>query len=148
MSSMYVLDNNVLTRLGARYRKSALFVACCRFPTEVLYEARDAPYASSLKRLELSITVEVLVELERVMLNVRVGEFRLVDLYHNEGNADPLIVATCLDQQRQADEEIFGVVWDIVSDDKAVRELAEEFRISWLSTEDLTARIEREEDFA
>ncbi|MGE2728974.1 hypothetical protein ACQI4F_05835 [Mycolicibacterium vaccae] len=61
------------------------------------------------------------------MATVHVADTSLVDLYANQGNADPLIVACALDARSQDEDKLFGPVWMIVSDDRAVREKAVEF---------------------
>ena len=124
----YVVDNNALSRLTRAQRASSFFREHCHIPTEVLYEARGLPDIAALKANEYATTGRVLKTLIEVMATVPVGDTKLVDLYANRGNADPLVVACAIDGQRADNEFLFGPTWVVVSGDKAVRAKAVESR--------------------
>jgi len=88
------------------------------------------------------VTADVLHELTRVMSRIPADDFQVVDLYRNQGNADPLIVATALELRRCEEEKFFGDEWVIVSSDEAVVGLAREYGIAALRTEGLVELIE------
>lgn len=95
----------------------------------MLYEARGFPDIGELNACKYETTPDVLRHLITVMASVPVADTGLVDLYANEGNADPLIVACALDGRCRDEYKLFGPLWVIVSDDRAVREKAAEFNI-------------------
>jgi hypothetical protein len=63
------------------------------------------------------------------MATVLVFNMKLVDLYANQGNADPLVVAYAIDGQRKSDDGLFGSAWVVVSGDKAVQAKAAELDV-------------------
>lgn len=126
----YLLDNNVLTKLTVEERASPFVATYCNIPAEVFYEARGLPMINDLSLLVYPTTAGVLVALAGVMSTVPVGDIKLVDLYHNNGNADPLLIACALDAQRSP-QSLFQQRWTIVSDDQAVRAKADEFAVEW-----------------
>lgn len=133
---VYVLDANVLSRLSARQRHSSILRSRCRISSEVLHEVRGFPDIEQLRALDFPLDGEVLRCLREVMKTVRTDDFKLVDLYGNRGNADPILVATALTGMRQAAETLFIEEWVVVSDDHAVRAKASELGVRWLSTTD------------
>ncbi|UCZ60145.1 hypothetical protein [Mycolicibacterium phocaicum] len=135
----YLIDCNALSKLTRKQRSSGFFRKNCRIPTEVLYEARWFPDIHQLSDVEYKTTGSVLVILAEVMATVPVGDKKLVDLYANQGNADPLIVACAVDATREREQQLFGETWAIVSDDKAVRAKANEFDIEILASEEFIA---------
>jgi len=62
-----------------------------------------------------------LEHVRKVMKTVQPGDFKLVDLYRNKGNGDPILIATAIDAIRKADETLFKEDSQIVTDDSAVR---------------------------
>lgn len=134
-ADVYVLDTNVLSRLANRQRQSPFLRAHCRIPSEVLHEVRGFPDIEQLRALNFPLDGRVLECLREVMKTVRPGDFKLIDLYSNKGNADPILVATALTGMRRAADTLFLEVWSVVSDDEAVRAKACEFGVMWLSTE-------------
>jgi hypothetical protein len=124
---VFVIDNNALSFIKREHRASEYFRVHCRIPSEVLHEAEGFPDIEVLKRLEYPTTASVLKLLIEVMASVSTDDTKLVNLYANLGNADPLLVATALDGQRNDAEALFGPVWTVVSNDKAVQAKAREF---------------------
>lgn len=137
--SRYLIDCNALSKLTKDQRASGFFRTNCRIPTEVLYEARWFPDVRQLSEVEYKTTGSVLAILAEVMATVPVDDKKLVDLYANQGNADPLIVACAVDAMREREQQLFGEAWAIVSDDKAVRAKANEFDIEILASEKFIA---------
>lgn len=137
----YLVDNNVLSKLSRQQRSSQLFRDQCRIPSEVLHEARDYPDISALEQLEYPTTPEVLVRLQQIMATVPVGDTRLVDLYANKGNADPLILACALDAQRRDEVYLWAPTWVVVSDDHAVQDKARGLGIELRTGEEFIAAL-------
>lgn len=138
----YVVDNNTLSRLTRAQRASSFFREHCHIPTEVLHEARDFPDLAALKANEYATTDRVLRILTEIMATVPVGDMKLVDLYANRGNADPLVVACAIDGQRADSKFLFGPTWVVVSGDKAVRAKAAEFEIAVMTNDEFVAVLE------
>ncbi|WP_143738242.1 hypothetical protein [Microbacterium esteraromaticum] len=130
----------MLTKLSADERSSRFVATYCNIPADVFYEARGLPRIDELSPLVYPTSVGVLTALTEVMATVAVGDIKLVDLYHNRGNADPLLVACALDAQRSP-QSLFEQVWTIVSDDQAVRTKADEFGIEWISSTQFRALL-------
>lgn len=136
MERAYMIDSNALSKLSRQQRVSDFFQENCHVPSEVLHEARFFPDIDALKDNEYPMTGRVLEILIEVMATVSVDDTKLVDLYANRGNADPIVVACAVDGQRASQHMLFGPNWVVVSNDKAVRAKAEEFGIEvWTSAE-------------
>ena len=141
---VFLLDNNALSHLTLAQRASEFFREYCRLPSEVIYEAKGYPDAASFKSVEYPTTPNVLKHLGRVMATVPTNDTRLVNLYTDKGAADPLLIACALDGMEQAAELLWGPTWIIVSNDKAVRAKAAEFRVEALTREEFLSATERE----
>lgn len=128
----YLLDNNVVAKLTFAQRRSKLFLEQCRIPDEVIHEA-GAGLRSELQALRYTTTAAVLESLKTVMATVPPGDSKLVDLYRNQGNADPFLVACAVLEQTRGDEMLVTPRWVIVTDDKEVRTKAVEFGVRWMS---------------
>ncbi|QHN30794.1 hypothetical protein GII32_10740 [Gordonia amarae] len=126
---IYLVDNNVLSKLSREQRSSQFFRDQCRIPSEVLHEARDYPDINALKQLEYPTTPDVLLRLQQIMTTIPTTDTRLVDLYANKGNADPLILACALDAQRRDEVYLWAPTWVVVSDDRAVQDKALELKV-------------------
>jgi hypothetical protein len=132
---MYLLDNNVLSHLSRDQRESDFFFSRCRVSTEVAHEADGYIESNMLERVEFKTTKRVLELLQTVMATVEVGDRRLVDLYANKGAADPLLIACAMSATEDAGSFLWGPVWVVVSNDKAVQEKAEAFTVPCISRE-------------
>lgn len=141
MDFQYLVDNNALSALSTSTRASKFFRAHCHIPEEVLFEARGFPDIGILEECKYETTPGVLRYLIKVMATVPVGDNSLVDLYANSGNADPFIVACALDARSHDEDKLFGPTWVIVSNDKAVRQKAVEFKIEIRSSEEFAEII-------
>lgn len=128
----FFVDTNVLSRLTRAQRASQFFRDNCSLCTEVLHEASGFPDHAELRRLEYSVSASVLARVREVMVTVPPGDFRLVELYHNLGNADPILIASALDAMAAESELLFAVDCRIVSDDAAVIAKAREFDVRTL----------------
>jgi hypothetical protein len=140
--NQYLIDNNVLAKLPRHQRISTFFSRYCHIPDEVLYEARGFPDIAELKTRRYETTGGVLRQLIAVMETVPVSDTKLVDLYANRGNADPLLVACALEAMRQDEDKLFRSTWIVVSDDDAVREKAAEFEIERRTGKEFAAILE------
>lgn len=139
---VYVIDNNALSYIKRKHRASEFFKEHCRIPSEVLHEAAGFPDIEELKLLEYPTTARVLAILIEVMATVPVMDTKLVNLYANLGNADPLIVATALDGQRGDTATLFGPAWIVVSSDAAVEAKAREFGLAVTTNTEFLAFLE------
>ncbi|MCY1250063.1 hypothetical protein D9M72_636550 [compost metagenome] len=83
--------------------------------------------------------LQLLVE---VMATVPDTDTRLVDLYANLGNADPLVVACALEGQEHDRQYLMAPEWFVVTGDEAVRDKAEEFGLKVLSNSKFAALID------
>jgi hypothetical protein len=129
----YLLDTNALKGLTRSERSSNFVADRCRIPSEVLYEARALPDINNLKRLEYKSDAELLEDLRSVMATVEPTQFKLVDLYHNRGNADPILVAAAVHATRRLEPELLPDQWLVVTDDLALTTKAESFSIDTLT---------------
>lgn len=128
MKTWYLVDTNLLAKLSPAQRSSEFMKQNCRIPSEVLWEAQRLHDHDVLARLTYETTTEVLDSLRKVMATVRVEE-KLVDLYSNKGNGDALLLAVAITEKQHADEELFGDVWVIATDDEGLIRKAEEFSV-------------------
>ncbi|WP_411815817.1 hypothetical protein [Gordonia sp. SND2] len=141
----YLVDNNVLTKLTVQDRASAFFTARCHIPTEVLYEARDYPDYSTLAKREYRTTPSVLRHLVDVLKTVPSNDTKLLNLYANQGNADPLIIACALDGKSRNDGQLFGPTWIVVSDDGAVQSNAVKLGVPLMTSVEFRALFDSAE---
>lgn len=139
---LYLVDNNALAKLSKGQRSSTFFKMKCRLPSEVLHEARGFPDYKSFVAQEYLTTPSVLRQLMRVMNSVSAQDTKLVDLYANLGNADPLIIACALDALRENEGKLFGPIWIIVTNDGAVSSKASEFGIETMTSTDFEIVID------
>ena len=137
----YLVDNNVLSKLSLAQRSDRKFRDRCRIPSEVLFEAAGFPDIDQLCLLEFPVTPRVLEQLRHVMSTVSPSDSRLVDLYGNKGNADPLLIATALVGAQDTAGTLFPEDWQIVTDDRGVRLKAAEFGVHVLSAEEFLAHL-------
>lgn len=123
---------------------SDFFRENCLIPTEVLHEARYFPNVNDLKNNEYPVTSGLLTIIIEVMATVPDSDTKLVNLFANEGNADPIVVACAVEGQRKSDEGLLGSTWVVVTGDKAVCAKAIEFGIEVKSSEEFIAILERD----
>lgn len=129
----FVIDTNALSQLGKARRASAFFLEHAVIPEEVMHEAAGFPDIGALQDNIHPTTPRVLHWLSEVLNTVPDNDTRLIDLYANLGNADPLVVACALEGQEHDSQFLLSPEWIIVSGDEAVRAKAEEFGLKVLS---------------
>lgn len=132
----YVIDNNVLSKLSARQRASPFVRTRCRIPEEVLHEAEGMPDHEALSKLNYPVTTGVLELVRTVMTKLEPGNYKLIDLYKNKGNADPLLVATALDAMGPTADTLMPDTWKIITDDQGLKAMARLFSVETLSTKE------------
>lgn len=140
----YIIDTNTLTYLKAERRRTSFFRQKCFIPSAVLREARGFPDYSELCKREIPTDELILRKLKLVMSKLNTTDTRLVNLYKNEGNADPFIIATALAQEHKERETpgLFSLPWVVVSDDKAVRKAANHHDIDCFTSKQLADEID------
>lgn len=138
----YLVDNNVLSKLTAQQRASAFLRERCRIPEEVLHEADGMPDHKALCALNYPVTTAVLELVRTVMSKVEPGNYRLIDLYKNKGNADPLLVATALDAMAATADTLMPDTWQIITDDQGLKAMASVFSVTTLSTTEFVRFLE------
>lgn len=137
---IYLLDNNIIGRLGRARLQSEFVSKHCRVTDEVLYEAGPDRRAL-LDEIRLPTTGETLDVLKTIMQSIPIGDTALVDLYRNKGAADPLMVASAIIAERDSAQLLFGPKWVIATEDSAVRTLASAHGIGTVSFAELRSLI-------
>ena len=140
----YLVDTNALSEIGRTRRTTKFFREHAALPTEVLHEAENSPDIQQLRRQEYATTPAVLRLLVRIMKTIPVNDSQLIDLYKNQGGADPLVVACALDAKEYNNQLLYSEEWVIVTGDKAVRALATKFDIPAISTKEFKGQIDAE----
>lgn len=138
----FVIDTNALSELGRKRRASPFFLDNAVIPEEVMHEASGFPDIVSLQDNVHPTTTHVLHRLSEIMATVPSDDTRLVDLYANTGNADPLVVACALEGQEHDNQALFGFEWVVVTGDGAVREKAQEFGLTVLTNAEFSALVD------
>lgn len=142
----YVVDTNSLTQLGRRRRANKYFLENAVIPEAVLREADGFPDIQSLSENVHPTTPRVLQLLVEVMATVPDTDTRLVNLYANQGNADPLVIACALEGQEHDSQYLISPEWFIVTGDEAVREKAEQFGFKVLTNSQFARLIDESGD--
>ncbi|MCW2838766.1 MAG: hypothetical protein JWR55_249 [Aeromicrobium sp.] len=138
----FMVDNNALTFLGERRRRSVTFRERCRIPEDVLREAEGAPDHASLLSLAFAVTPSVLRYVRRVMATIPLGNTELIDLYGYKGTADPVLVASALAALDQEALTLLPDRWSIVTLDKAVLATAAAFGVHTTTPTELAHLID------
>jgi hypothetical protein len=141
----YLVDTNALSQLRRQRRASKFFRANARIPSEVLHEADGFPDVEALAQIEYTTTPSVLRWLMTVMATVPPDDTDLINLYLNQGSADPLMVACALDARDRETQHLDPLEWAVVTDDKAVRAKADEFKVRVLTHAQFADLIDRSE---
>lgn len=115
-------------------------------PTEVLYESRGAPDYGSFSPQELPTSIRVLEILKMILKTVDPSDLELIDLFHNEGGADPFIVACAVAKIEEAEQSLFSPEWVIVTNDKAVVALASNYEVPTMSVAAFAELIDSSEE--
>lgn len=129
---MYLLDNNALSMLGAKRRDTDFFRERCRVTEDVLYESRFTVKATTLTSFVVPVTPAMLRQVADIMKTVPVGDTKLVNLYDNNGTADPMLIAAALVLNSPENPTFFDDEWVIVTSDGEVATKAKEFGVTTL----------------
>lgn len=123
MEDLYLIDNNILSRLTRAQRAAEFLRNHCRITADVLYEARG--YADEIEDVPVEeVTVAVLDQLRHVMAHVEPQDTSLVDLYASKGSADPVLIATALARVAEEEQTFLPRRVIIVTEDNAVSHMA------------------------
>lgn len=137
----YLVDNNVLSRMTRSQRAHMATRGDCWIPSEVLHEADGFPDILLLTEMEYPLTASVIDKLRLVMSELKPGDADLVDLYANEGNADPILIACALDARESSEDSLFPEEWVVVTNDGALRDTAVGWSVRTISSEDFVAHL-------
>lgn len=140
----FVIDTNALSQLGRSRRSSKFFLEQAVIPEEVMREASGFPDASALRDNVHPTTPRMLEKLIEIMATVPTHDTRLVDLYANRGNADPLVVACALEGQEYDSQFLMSPEWVVVTADEAVRDKAQQFGLVVLSNDEFAHLIDED----
>ncbi|ASN20130.1 hypothetical protein [Arthrobacter sp. YN] len=138
----YVIDTNALSQLGRKRRASKYFQENAVIPEAVLQESQGFPDIKSLQNNVHPTTPRVLRILAEVMASIPPADTRLINLYANLGNADPLVVACALEGQEHDDQTLMPPQWCVVTGDDAVSEKAKEFALTVLTNSEFAELID------
>lgn len=138
----FLVDTNALSKIGRHRRTTEFFLNRAALPSEVLHEASKSPDIETLQTLEFETTPAVLRALREVMDAVVVEDSTLLDLYRNQGGADPLMIACALAGRNETRQRLFGEEWLIVTEDKAVCTLAGRFGIKVVTPGEFARQID------
>lgn len=129
---VFLVDNNVLSRLSRSQRASRFLRERCFVTRDVLYEARG--FADEISDVPVrEVTIAVLERLKQVMTELPWEDTSVVNLYDNKGSADPALVATALVMVEEEAETLFPSNIILVTDDKAVIKVAGNLGVARLS---------------
>ena len=142
----YVVDTNALSQLGRARRASDFFRRNTVIPEEVLHEAAGFPDIDSLRENVHPTTPRVFHLLIEVLATVPDSDTRLIDLYANRGNADPLVIACALEGQEHDGQYLWPTEWIVVTADEAVRDKAKEFKLEVLTNDRFADLIDEHDD--
>lgn len=142
VSATYLVDTNTLTQLRRHRRASKFFQENVKIPGDVLREADQFPDIDEFVQLEYPVTPSVLRRVAQVMASVDTNDTKLVDLYANQGGADPLVIACALDALDQESHCLDPQEWVIVTGDHAVRRTAEAFGLQVLGNAEFASLID------
>lgn len=129
MTTMYLVDNDTLSRMSAEQRRSTFVRTYCRIPAEVVDEADSYLDSDVRDALDYPVTVTVLDNLRHVMARLTPGDPSVVDLYGNKGSGDAMLLATALTEIANAEWELFGATWTIATGDRGLAAMAAELGI-------------------
>lgn len=143
MERRYLIDTNVVLRLGQEtLLDSSFFIQRCHLVDEVIDELGPG---LDWEMVRYPITVRVLEYLTLVMASIPPGNVSLVDLYRNEGRADPVIIAAALNALEEDRGTLMGEIqeWAVASEDQAVRQTCAEFGIPTVGLAEMRQLVTR-----
>ncbi|MGJ5589787.1 hypothetical protein ACSBQY_00975 [Micrococcus lylae] len=135
MSAIYLLDNNVISRMTPIQRSSQFVRERCFITEDVAHEGRG--YAEDLASIRvIRRSAGMLAHLARIMRLIAPSDTSLVDLYANKGAADPVLIATALEGMEAERDRLFQHKIRVVTEDRAVRRLSTDVGVDVLSLEE------------
>jgi hypothetical protein len=139
----YFLDAVSLFKMRPAELRSDFVRKNCAIPEEILYEIRHHRQVSELSRLEASISVHILRKLTSLMCSLPL-DTEIVDLFHNQGNGDVLLLASALTLQEHemALPRLFPVDLVIVTDDDLLKIEAAKNSIKSISTNEFILLVQ------
>lgn len=143
MTKRYLVDNNALIALNRGRVASAFFRAHCQVTTDVLREAQEHAHFAQLRAGAYPLTPAVLEQVRTVMSHLTIGDTNLVDLYGNQGTADPSLVASALDAIAADENALFHDDWAIVTNDRGVEDAAARHGVATIKPADLADLIDQ-----
>lgn len=138
----YLVDTNAVFRLSDKQRTSTEFRELAKLPSEVVHEAGEYAETQHLRDLDFGVTPSLLRHLQEVMKSLPVDDFAFVDLYKNEGAADPLLVACALEGRDRREQALVGEIYTVVTADEAVQRKCDEFAVPWESPRVFATRLQ------
>ena len=142
MENRNLVDNNALNALRHDQIESKFFRGFCGVTDDVLWEAREHPDLRTFKVNPIPITPLHLEHVRGVMQTEKIGDTGLVDLYKNNGSADPGLIAAILDATTDDAETLFSDHWVLVTSDAAVARKAKVFNIEVIGPMEFAQQIE------
>ncbi|CAM3026580.1 MULTISPECIES: hypothetical protein [Dermacoccus] len=137
---VYLLDNNVLSRLTREQRRADLLRTQCFITADVLHEARG--FADEVRDIPVRpVTKAVLARLVRVMHSIAPKDTSLVDLYANKGSADPVLIAIALDIMETEQDTLMPRRIILVTGDKAVSSTCQRLGVTSLGFDDFVQML-------
>lgn len=144
LQTRYIIDTNVLNKIDVNERATQFFKTRCSLPDAVLDEASGFPDIEELRKLRYRTTASLLQLLMEVMATIEVKDKRVVNLWKNKGAADPVLTAVALHAREQEQDRMLKIEWVIVTDDRAVRNLAEKHEVEVLSGDQFQEILRRQ----
>lgn len=140
----FIIDTNALSYLSEKRRNCGYFTKNCFIPEVVLDEAKGFPDFTKLTSRKIPVNANILSFVCEIMNQVNHKDSSLVNLYKNQGAADPFVIATALYQRELQNEQLvlLPIEWVIVSDDKAVNRTASIFNFPCISAKELAEIID------
>ncbi|MBL7285817.1 hypothetical protein FPH17_02740 [Corynebacterium godavarianum] len=144
LQTRYIIDTNVLNKIDVNERSTQFFKTRCSLPDAVLDEASGFPDIEELRKLRYPTTAPLLQLLMEVMATIELKDKRVVNLWKNKGAADPVLTAVALHARAQEKDRMLEIEWVIVTDDRAVRNLAEKHEVEVLSGDQFQEILRRQ----
>ena len=142
METRYLIDNNVLNALRRDHIRTDFFSDYCQVTADVLCEAREHSERAALALHSRPHTTGFLMRMRDVMETLEAGDTRLIDLYGNNGAADPGLIASILEAADDDGNKLLSDSWILVTNDQAVAVKAAEFDISVITPMELAILID------
>jgi len=130
----YLLDTVSINRLPLDLLNSVFVQSNCNVPLDVCYEVGNLRKQQAVQKIIEKMSADLLHIVQSLLHEIGTNN-KVLDIYHNEGNGDVILVATALMKKEQESLTLFKNNWIIVSDDKDLQELAKQKGVKAMSTE-------------